>query len=499
ILISRERAESQITVGESAGGSQNSGVSDEEFNSELELVKSSDVVTGAVRDLSKIKYNPPPLTEKGKLRESLKKRFRDFMGYANEEAQSVTNKTLSEEGLESEVSRVESGLSVEPAKKSRVIKVTYRDVDPIRAKLTLESVFQKYQELHLQIKEEPQTTKIFADQSTSFNNKLNASTEALKRFDLANNLNGAESNTQREFLLKQLYDSQTQSSATRTELTETSERVKILEKQIAEQPEQIQTSSTLKYVSALDGMKTELSQLEQQKIQLSQKYQPTSRFVTDITARIQKLQDGIARESANPPQEKSFAVNDLRRRLVSDLYAAKSSLGTLVEREKSLSGLISKYAAEVEKFNTKSIERQRLERELNLNQEAYVLYQKKARENEISQALNNTANSKNFVLIDSPKASSAAVTPKPTMNFLVLLLVGSFAGLVCAVLVENIFGEKSNELILQSGDLEQRIGLPVLAIIPVMQSSNLDEMKFENEPDFYSPPPLKRVKGLLSK
>lgn len=492
IMVSREKVENQITPGEAGAGMVLPGISDEEFNSELELLKSNEVISGAVREIFNIKYSPSP--ESGlaaKFRKTVKGKINEWTGKKEEQ---VDFKTLSEADfkkiLEAETDRVASNLEVVPAKKSRVIRVNYRDIDPIRAKLILENIYKKYTELRMQIAEKPQVAEVFNKQSKDFGAKLNSSTEAIKQFDSKNGISGSEIRVQRELLLKQYYDSQSQLNQTKTEINELNQKILTFQKQIDEQPEQIQTGSVTKYVAALDQMKSELMKLQQERMQLMQKYQPTSRIVKEINERIEQVQKNIEAEQKTPPQEKSYAVNDLKRRLISDLYNAKSAVPALRQREITLTSTMEKYRLEIEAMNLKSIERERLERNATLNEEAYVLYQKKARESEIGQTLQQNK-LLNFTLIDPPFAGSNQVNPKPLLNFIALLAVGLFVGFFCAIFAEKASAQMENDLILDQYELESRYGIPVLAVV--------NEMKFLEDSEEKPINKMKSVNALLNR
>ena len=97
-----------------------------------------------------------------------------------------------------------------------------------------------------------------------------------------------------------------------------------------------------------------------------------------------------------------------------------------------------------------------------------MLYQKKARENEISQVLNKEQ-VMNFGVVDPPRTDGEQKNPKPLLNLLVLMVVGAVAGLASALVrrrgIERDFDE---DLLLSAPEIERRLGLPVLATIPVI-------------------------------
>ena len=471
ILVTRDRVDPQISPSERPSDVSQKAISDEEFNSELELIKSSEVILGAVKELNLINNQAPKSdTWFSSFRIKIKAMLYDFtprVSAKTEETEDSTSRKSTGEDftLEKTVNRVAGNLDVVPIKKSRVIKVNYKDTDPIRAKKTLEEIYRKYVELHVQLSEKRQAGEIFNEQTNAFNRKLKSSTNTLKNFDAQNEVSGTEIGIQRELLLKQLFETQSQLGSTQREIVETEHRITDLQAKVNAQPERIQTGSVSKYVSALDGMKAELIQLEQQRTQLLQKYKPNSRPVFENEGRIGQLKKSIAEETANPPQEKSFALNDLRRSLVTDLFNAQTSLVALKEREKKLLPLVAKLRSQSASLNSRSIERESLERAKNVNEEAYLLYQKKARENEISQVLNKEQ-VVNFALVDLPRTDGEPKNPKPLLNLLILIFVGSTAGFASAIVLEKLAtADKEYDFVNSALEIEERWDLPVLATI----------------------------------
>lgn len=442
VIVARQRVDPQISPGEKSADVLLSGITDEEFNSELELLKNSEVLIGTAKELDLIN-NQAPLqeTSSSRLRQRVKLTISNLFA-SDEKAETAAE---DEFALEKIAGKMAANLDVEPVKKSRIIKISYADTDPARAKKTLETIYQKYIELHVKMSEKTPVTNVFDDQSNEFDRKLKTTTEAVKNFDKSNGVTGVEINSQSEMLLKQFYDTQNQAAQTRTEIDETEKRIESLKKEIVVQPKEIQTGSTSKYVGALDGMKNDLIQLNQERTKLLQKYKPNARFVIDIEDRIKNLEKSIAKETANPPQEKSFALNDLRRRLESDLSSAQISISALKTRERELTAQAEKQRAEAARLNVKSIERESLERERKINEDAYLLYQKKARESEVGEVLNRQQ-ILNVGIADPPRTDGEKVSPKTTLNLAVLIILGAFAGFAAALVADKLSANPEEDI-----------------------------------------------------
>lgn len=490
LLVSKDKVDPQITSSDTSVDVTQTAISDEEFNSELELFKSLEVITSVAKELDLVNNQvPKENTRFSELRRKVKQAVYSVTGAASPDKQNIGESDQAYNfALEKTVNRVVANLDVVPVKKSRVIKITYTDTDPVRAKKTLDAIYRKFVELHVQLNDKPEAAQVFTEQTGKYNQKLNEATKTLKDFDSENGVVGDDISTQQGLLQKQLSDTQTQINSAHTEIGETVKKIASIQEKIALEPKQIQTGSVTKYVPAIDRMKDELLQLEQQRTQLLQKYQPNSRFVRENQERIDQIKKSLANETANPPQERSFALNELRRKLESELYDAQTSLASLKDREKTLTAQASKLISDVAFLNTKSIERTGLVRKRTTNEEAYLLYQKKARENEIGQVLNKER-VMNFAVVDPPRTDGEQKNPKPLLNLMVLIAVGIMSAFAASVAYE-MFTVDSTELgsVATVEQIERRFNLPVLATISPMHLSEFSNIKMRRgrlpEPNF---------------
>jgi len=214
ILVSKGKVDPQITSADKNVEITQTAVNDEEFNSELELFKSIDVVTSVVKELDLVNdRKPKPDPSLGYWRAQIKSSIYGLIGKSSPDGDIVSG--TSEDlnlALEKTVNLVAANLEVVPIKKSRVIKITYTDTDPIRAKKTLDSVYQKFVDLHVELNERSEATQVFTEQTGKFNQQLDAATDTLKKFDSDNGVIGADINTQQGLLQRQLSETQTQVS-----------------------------------------------------------------------------------------------------------------------------------------------------------------------------------------------------------------------------------------------------------------------------------------------
>jgi uncharacterized protein involved in exopolysaccharide biosynthesis len=447
LLVTRERVDPRVSPAEKDAELPRAEISDEEFNSEMEILKSRQVLEAVVGELGLAREtatNPTGLIS------SWRARFSDYYRKWHRQAEPTP--------MERAINHLADNLEIVPVKKSRIIKVSYTDSDPQRAAQVLNTLYRKYADHQLQLRQHSQAAQVFQQQTAAFGQKLAEVTEALKRFDAANGLTITEA--QKDLLLREFYQTQSQANAARTEIQETEKRIAILKAQLETQPERIESEVRTKYVSALDKMKEELLALELQRTQLLQKYKPDHRLIQDLEQRIAQAQEMIAREEQRPPQERAYQLNELHRRLMNELLSAQANLTALVEREKSLSALAAQYQARLLELDQKSFEKQDLERSRAVNEDAYLLYRKKAQEAEISNALNREK-IVNVSLADAASVNYRPVSPRPLVNLAVLVLAGLITAIGSALTLEQL-----NPVVRTEESLRHQFGLEVLASIP---------------------------------
>ncbi len=144
VIVARQRVDPQISPGEKSADVLLSGISDEEFNSELELLKNTEVLIGTAKTLDLIN-DQAPLDESAvsRFRQRVRSAWANLLSYAK-----IESSKQDDFALQKIAARMADNLDVEPVKKSRIIKIAYTDTDPFRAKKTLETIYQKYIELH---------------------------------------------------------------------------------------------------------------------------------------------------------------------------------------------------------------------------------------------------------------------------------------------------------------------------------------------------------------
>src|SRR5262245_47092315 len=130
VLVARDRIDPQVTPADKNSDVMRSEYTDEEFNSEIEILQSRAVVERVVRQLGLDRQDPPGWLSRLIIR--LGDLYRSF------------HKQASPDATERAVRRLTERLEVFSIKKSRIIKVTYRDRNPERVALILNELYRQY-------------------------------------------------------------------------------------------------------------------------------------------------------------------------------------------------------------------------------------------------------------------------------------------------------------------------------------------------------------------
>lgn len=446
VLVSRERVDPRISAGAVTGDLPRPEIAEEEFNSELEIIRSREVIEAVVTELGLNKETAPAT---GPLN-SLRKQYRKLLRQPETPA------------LERAVREVSESLEAVSVRKSRIIVVTYRDHDPKQAAQVLNTLYEKYADHHLSLHGTSEAATVFEGEAATFREKLDAATDAVKSFDRKKGM--VDANAQKDILLRQYYEAQQHANAAQTERLELAQRLASLKGQLAAQPERIETSTITRSGLALDKMKEDVLVLELQRTQLLQKYQPTARFVREIEQRIAQAKEALKREAANPPQEHAVALNDIHRRLQNDVLSTQANLATVQERERRLLALAAEHKTRLLEVDRWAFEKAELERTRTINEDAWLLYQKKAQEAGVSKALNRHK-VVNVSLAEAAHSSTRPISPKPLVNLIVLLVLGVLIALAATVLAERL-----NPRLRSEEQIQKRYKSRVLARLPRVAS-----------------------------
>jgi uncharacterized protein involved in exopolysaccharide biosynthesis len=438
ILVRHERADSVVSAERAPQQQLRTEVSEEELQSEAEILKSRDLLTKVVTACD--------LQDQGQ--DSL---WTLPWGTTGESSQS-------EEKMSRAVLALEKELDVRPIKLTNLIGVTYRASDPQLAARVLNTLSSLYLEKHLAMHRVPGAFDFFHQQAEEYRSALAKSEASLADFGQRE---GVVSPTlTREITVRKLSEFQASLQETQAAIQETQQRIHAIETQLSSLPArhttQVRTSDN---PQLMERLKSTLLELELKRSALLSKFEPTYRPVQEVDQQIAQARDAIAAAEKAPLRDETTDSDPTYEALRAELAKAHTELAALQTRAAATAGMVRSYRSESQHLDEEEVRQQDMLRSAKANEENYLLYLRKQEEARISDALDRQRIS-NVVV-----AEAATVPFRPQRHRLAFLLVGGLFACLASVLLA--FGvDHWDPSFRTPRELQDFLGSPVLAAFP---------------------------------
>jgi len=242
-------------------------------------------------------------------------------------------------------------------------------------------------------------------------------------------------------------------------IRETEQRIAVLDEQLKQQKTTISSGTSVTVNPVYQQIRNKLTQLELERDSLLQRYTPEDRFVKDKEKEISELKKNLETVSPTSVGSESITLNDVHRRILNELLQARVQLKAANERKAALTRHVESYSLEAADKQRKSFEYDRLLRDVNSKKTNLDLYRQKAEEARISDAMDEQKFSNAYVLERASLPLRRA--GRGFTQLMMIALIGSIGAAIAAA-----FGiEYFNSTLRNESDIEEQIGLPVLATI----------------------------------
>jgi succinoglycan biosynthesis transport protein ExoP len=246
---------------------------------------------------------------------------------------------------------------------------------------------------------------------------------------------------------------------TDSSIRETEQRIPTLEEQLKQQKATISSSQSITVNPVYQQIRTRLTQLELERDGLLQRYTPDDRLVKDKEAEINELKKKLETVKETAIGGESISLNSTHQRILNELLQARVQLRALNEKKINLTRQVETYSTAAADKKRKGFEYDRLLREVNTKKENLDLYKKRAEEARISDAMDERKFSNAYIL-------ERASLPLSKANYSAFLLIVMTIIVAMGTAVAAAFSlEYLNKTLRNEDDIEEQIGLPVLATI----------------------------------
>jgi len=287
LLVKRERADAVVTPGQAAPVMFRDTVTEEELNSEVELIHSEDVLRNVV------------ITCRLDQKRSLLS-----LGGFKESQEHRTAKA---------VRKLKSELIADPIKKTNVIAVTYSNEDPRLAAKVLSTLDQLYIQKHVAVERPTGEYEFFEQETKQYKKALETAENHLKEFSTQQ---GVAPGLMRDLTVQKVNEFSSMLETTRSQILETEKRIQALEKQAGTTPTrmttQLRKSDDAQVLQILKGT---LTTLELKRTELLTKYQPTYPLVKEIDRELEDTRREARESLRKAKEEMRQSVEDAKHEL----------------------------------------------------------------------------------------------------------------------------------------------------------------------------------------
>jgi uncharacterized protein involved in exopolysaccharide biosynthesis len=429
VLVRRGRVDPVVTAEQDSRPELTHDITEEELNSEAEMVQSPDVLRQVV-----------------------------LATRLDEREHGILIGLTPEEKVQKAINRMTKHLDVTVIKKTNIVQAIYGNSDPQMSANVGKALAAAYMEKHASVQRPGGQSGFFESQMTSARAQLKDAEDKLAAFN--KDKSTVTPAAERDLAVQKMNEFMFTGQQAKASAAQTQDRIRSLELLEKSVPERITT--TVKVADnpmLLEQMKSKLLALELQRNDLLAKYQPTYRPVQDVEKQIAETKAAIAGETANPVKEQSTDLNTTNAWVRSDLAKARADLASYQAGVTAAQGIVNHYQALTQQLQSKALEEQEIQRNLKVSEENYLLYQRKMEEARISDALDKQR-ILNVSLAEAPSVPVLPAHPAWVYGLLGALLacmLGGFA-VFTAEYTDNTFRTPD--------ELRAYLQVPVLAAIP---------------------------------
>jgi uncharacterized protein involved in exopolysaccharide biosynthesis len=443
ILVKRERVDAAVTAGRDAVMSNPGGVTEEEINSEVELLKSRDLLENVVVTCN--------------LQEPESSHFWNRLLPSVSTA--GNGGAADSEKISLAVLALEKKLQIEPLKKTNLIQVTYDSPDPQLAARVLRTFGNLYLEKTVAVHRPPGAFEFFQAESQHYDQELQGAEAQLAKFDREKGV--ADPQLEKQIALQKLAEFEATFNSTQVAIKEMEKRARVVEEQLASTPAQTVSqvrSTENQYL--MQQLKATLLDLQLKRTALLEKFKPDYRPVQEVQKQIDETSETIAKAEKSPEREETTDRNPSYEWLRAELTKSNAELASLQARAAETQSVMREYRRQLGVIDVNGAQQENLLREVKEAEGNDLLYKQKREEARIGDALDRQR------IVNVAIAEAATVPALPARPHVALTLL--FGALLACLLSPGVaFAADYLDPSLRTPDeVRDVLQIPVLAALP---------------------------------
>ncbi len=434
ILVKNQRVDIAITPEATTGTNTptvENEVSENQINSEIELLTSKDLLTQVV-------------TATG----------------LDKQENSLLNRSMTDAvRVERAVNRLTKDLSINPVRKANVITISYASDSPQLAAAVLKKLGDLYLEKHLKLNHPIGAADFFKEKADEYETQLKESEQQLTNFQQSNNL--VVLSQQKELTLQKTAEAKAKMLDADAALNEATNRIARVEQQLAAIPKRIVTQSKqLTNQYSAERLNTMMVELQNRRTQLLTKFRPEDRLVKEVDEQMRTTQLALDRAEQKTSVEEATDLNPLRQTLETELSRARLDQAGAKARRDTLTAQLAQYEGALKKLEGDTAKHDDLQREKKEAEDNYQLYAKKREEARIADELDRQKITK-VSIAEAATVPQIPSSPNRPLNLVLGVFLAAFLSL------SSVFSaEMLSDAVHTPRQLEVLTGAKVLATVP---------------------------------
>jgi uncharacterized protein involved in exopolysaccharide biosynthesis len=367
-------------------------------------------------------------------------------------------KNRSEAQIRGDAGRIRGLITATPVRGANLIQISVTSFHkPEWIVSVVNRVAELYLEQQIKVRKTQGIGEFYDEQEKKLRAELLKAEEDLKAFQQNEKIIDAPEEVKADLL--GLASFERNLKETDSSIRETEQKITTLDDQLKQQKATISSSQNITVNPVYQQIRAKLTQLELERDSLLQRYTADDRLVKDKETEIGELKKRLETVKETSVGSESISLNDVHRRILNELLQARVLLRALNEKKVNLTRQVESYSTAAADKRRKGFEYDRLLRDVNTRKENLDLYKKRAEEARISDAMDERKFSNAYIL-------ERASLPLSQANYSALILMAMTIIVSMGIAVGAAFGmEYLNKTLRNEDDIEEQIGLPVLATI----------------------------------
>lgn len=361
------------------------------------------------------------------------------------------------------VRRFTDALTLEVLKESNIITITYKAHTPELAQRAVEALIDVYKTTHIRAHSRRDAHEFFVEQVRQLDADL-AKTEAEMR-DLKNQTSIGELPEQRSLVLQRIGQLEADIQQNNAAMSVSETKIRSMQEQLKGLPEEVVTQKTAQ--SPGDTLRAKLYDLQMREQDLLSKFREESEPVREIRRQIAEAQALLRNETPTLTQV-TTQRNEANTKIKDQLLGERTAVAAARTRDAVLRSDLASAREQLRTLNENEVRLAQLDRQLRQQRASYEKYASSLQEAEIGEALEKERIS-SISVVQPATMDGTPVSPRTRLNLALGLLLGAFGGIGVAFVREFFDGTVRSRR-----DVEERLKVHHLASIPLMDHGRIN-------------------------